>query len=243
MTSYEVIKNLEVLFQHLNERYFDNTLPLPYITLYAGAKKNGNGSHGSFYLDKYVNVNNDEDYKHEIGIAGERLGDGIYQVAETLMHEMVHLYCTCNAIVDCKGKSHTKKFKAECEKRDLICDKEQGIGWGRTEATLAFCDFIQSLIDDCIIDTHICDYARYTTFPETSSVQKKSYICPCCGVKVNAKVDTAIACLHCNVAFDYWDMTDPDDPKIITDNNNGLAMTDEGWYGQMFGVDENADSN
>ena len=158
------------------------------------------------------------------------------------MHEMVHLYCKVNHIIDCRGKSHNAKFKKQCEARDLICDKAQGIGWGHTEATPAFCDFIQSLIDDGIVDPHICDYTRNTTFPEVNPAQKKSYICPCCGVKVNAKVDTAIACLNCNVAFDYWDMTDPDDPKIISDNNNGLAFTEEGWYGQMFGVDDETDA-
>lgn len=242
MTSYEVIKNLETLFQHLNEYYFESTLPQPYITLTVGAKKNGNNLAGCFWDDTYVNVNDDTDIKYEISIAGERLGEGIYQTAETLMHEMIHLYCKVNSIIDCKGKSHNKKFKKACEARDLICDKAQGIGWGHTEATPAFCDFIQSLIDDGIVDPHICDYTRNTTFPEVTPAQKKSYICPCCGVKVNAKVDTAIACLNCNVAFDYWDMTDPDDPKVITDNNNRLAFTEEGWYGQMFGVDDETDA-
>ena len=37
-------------------------------------------------------------------------------------------------------------------------------------------------------------------------------------------------------------MTDPDDPKVIVDNNNRLAFTEEGWYGQMFGVDDDATS-
>lgn len=238
MTSYEVIKNLETLFDELNKNYFNGALFTPYITLFAGAKKNGSVDYGAFYLDKYVNVNNDADFKYEIGISGERLGDGIFQVAETLMHEMVHLFCAMNGYADVKGKSHTKRFKQEAEKRGLICEKAQGVGYGHTEATPSFCDFVQKLVENGVINAEICNYARCTTFPETKPAQRKAFICPICGAKATAKPDTAIACLNCNTAFDLWDMSDKDEPKILVDHNNGLAMTAEGWYGQMFGTDD-----
>ena len=76
MTSYEVIKNLETLFQHLNEHYFESTLPQPYITLTVGAKKNDNNLAGCFWDDTHVNVNDDTEKKYEISIDGKRLGDG-----------------------------------------------------------------------------------------------------------------------------------------------------------------------
>lgn len=238
MTTHEVIKNLETLFEKLNEKFFNGALLMPYITLFVGAKKNGDDIRGAFYSDKYINVNNDADFKYEIGIAGERLGDGIFQVAETLMHEMVHMFCEMNGYADTKGRSHTKIFKREAEKRGLICEKAKGIGFGHTEATPQFCDFIQNLVDNGAINPDICTYARYTTFPETKSTQRKAFICPVCSAKVTAKPDTAIACMNCNTAFDLWDISDKEDPKILVDHNNGLAMTAEGWYGQMFGTDE-----
>lgn len=30
--------------------------------------------------------------------------------------------------------------------------------------------------------------------------------------------------------MDYWDLTDPDAPEILEDLNDGLYMSEDGWY-------------
>ena len=50
------------------------------------------------------------------------------------------------------------------------------------------------------------------------------------------KKDKRILCGECEEPYemDYWDLTDIDNPEILDDRNDGLALTDEGWYGAIL---------
>ncbi len=83
---------------------------------------------------------------------------GIEETCGTLLHEMVHHYCFLNDIKDTSnnGVYHNRKFKEEAEKRGLIIDKAQTIGWSLT--TLK--DETKSLINKLNIDEKVFEYYR-----------------------------------------------------------------------------------
>lgn len=73
----------------------------------------------------------------EINIGAESLKRPVAEVIATLLHEMVHNYCHVNGIKDTSrsGTYHNKRFKEECEKRDLIITKANVIGFSITRPT------------------------------------------------------------------------------------------------------------
>ena len=234
MRSTETIYELYKMYDAINDAYYGGELPNSIIiNLIQGVTRSKN-IEGVFYADQYVKgeAEDIEDSIYEIGIAGEYLASGVVHAACTLAHEMVHLYCKINGIRDMNkmGTKHSKKFAKVCDKHGLICDEDPKYGWAMTTGSAAFVEFIES----CGFDESVFEYWRNTIIPAPTIVSKKQFICPICQTKVSAKAETNIMCGDCNTYFDLWDMTDPDEPKILKDNNKGLAMTADGWYGREF---------
>lgn len=107
-------KFLEHAFDMLNGIYFDSQLPNVVITIQSSPKTNG-------HITTQKIWNEAENYYYEINISAEHLNRPCENVLATLLHEMVHLYCMEWGIADTSknGRYHNKRFKAECEKRDL----------------------------------------------------------------------------------------------------------------------------
>ena len=150
----------------------------------------------------------------------------------TLIHEMTHLYCHINEIEDTSNgnRYHNRRFKIEAEKRGLIIEKEDVIGWSVTSPSAKLIEFVKTLE----IDEDKFKYFRDTKFEMSKPTPKKRYVCPLCGIQVQAKKGLTILCGECNpyLIMDYWDLTDELDPQCLEDRNDGLAMSDEGWYGK-----------
>lgn len=245
MTTINILQELYKLYDAFNEHYFSSSLPDVFITIQSGVTRTDPWK-GMFYNDQYVKTTKTvdeygeatytiDDAKYEIGIAGEHLNDPYEEVATTLLHEMIHLYCRIKGIKDTNstGVKHTKRFKAECESRNLDVDYDDKHGWAVTSPTQVF----KQMLDNIDIDSTAFEYYRKTTLPETKTTTKKAYICPVCKTKVSGKTDIHLICGECNKPFDYWDLTDPDYPKILMDYNDGLAMSEDGWYGMEFGME------
>lgn len=62
------------------------------------------------------------------------LQDLFEQVAETLLHEMVHLYNLQIGVQDTSrgGTYHNKKYKEAAEKHGLTVEKDAKYGWTKT---------------------------------------------------------------------------------------------------------------
>lgn len=74
---------------------------------------------------------NKDSQQYEMNIAAEMLSVEIEEVLDTLIHEMVHLYCRENGIQEVSrgGKYHNGKFKALAEEKGLVCYKAGQYGW------------------------------------------------------------------------------------------------------------------
>lgn len=131
---------LEKIFRKLNERYFDNELTEPIITI-APSKS----SYGHCSVSEIWSKATGETVR-EINIASGTLDRPIEETVATLLHEMVHLYNLEHNIQDCSrgGTYHNKKFKEAAEQRDLKIDHHTTYGWTITSPTESLIEFIIS---------------------------------------------------------------------------------------------------
>lgn len=205
---------LHVAFQHLNSHFFDNQLPEPAITIQTGGKRKSMGwcSSKEMWSDNEGMIK-----KYEINISAEYLNIEFYETMDTLLHEMVHLYCSVNGIKDTSrgGTYHNKRFKAECEKRgfyfpDLHPDKK--LGWAFPKLT----EETKRVLDSFHLNPEAFKIARLT-YGKLPSVQQSSeatdsdqnsneegkksnsikWICETCNMTVRSTKKVNIICGDC----------------------------------------------
>lgn len=239
----KITNELYKIFDALNEEYFENSLPKPFITIKQGKSKN-KAVYGTFSpkswvhkdgekIDEVTGIKEDiigDTVYHEISMSGEYLSRPFANMCATLCHEMVHFYCEINDIKDTSNNAvyHNNKFKAEAEKRGLIIEKAPTIGWSVTTPAQNLITFVNNLD----VDKEVFNYFRRTQIGITNKITvKKRWKCPICGQEVSGKKDAEIGCWICNKQMDFWDLTIEGNETILVDNNNGLAMSEDGWYG------------
>lgn len=246
MIATDIIKQLGVMFDAINERYYDGELPEAVITIKQG-KTEKQSVYGTFTPSVWAKYETEVDADgerhtnilntyHEIAIASDALNRPIPNIACTMAHEMVHLYC---AIANIKETSrndryHNKKFKALAERSGLVVSEVDKIGWSKTDPSFEF----TQLVNDMNLDESVFEYYRNTCLVEKVKKvsAKKRFVCPICGMTINAKQNMNIVCGDCMLRMDYWDIGNDDegiDPVIIDDYNNGLSMTEDGFYHEL----------
>lgn len=190
------------IFDLLNERYFGGTLEHPFITI----QKSRANNLGHFTLSKiWVNEETGE-AQYEININPVNLNRTVVQISATLLHEMIHYYNKVNGIKDATNNVHNKKFKKAAEERDLIVTKGKSVGWGYTEPTEEFTNWIEDEVkpsEDC--------FRYFMSIPKIEKEDKPKnkktfkYTCPECGMEVKAKPDQSILCGFCKVELKIED--------------------------------------
>lgn len=118
------VGQLEKMYFHLNADFFDGGLPVPIITVQSKP-----GTFGHCSVAKVWQRPGEDTY--ELNIAAEVLNYPIEETLDTMLHEMVHLYCRENGIKEVSrgGKYHNGRFKEEAEKRGLECFRCGDYGW------------------------------------------------------------------------------------------------------------------
>lgn len=111
----------------LNTVFSDGELSTPTLTVQSKPGTMGHCSVAKVWKRK-------EDSAYELNIAAEGLNYLIEKTLDTLLHEMVHLYCRENNIkeVSRAGKYYNKRFGAEAERRGLTCAPCGAYGWNTT---------------------------------------------------------------------------------------------------------------
>lgn len=191
----ESSKFLEQAFDVLNDIYFNDELPRVVITIQSSPKTNGH-----ITTEKIWNGENNSYY--EINISAEHLNRPCEEVLATLVHEMVHLYCMEKGIADTSknGRYHNKRFKGECEKRDLHIEYAKYIGYSVTSPTENFIKILKK--NNLIYDLGFVRSTGEEQIPTSggNGKQKSStrkYICPSCGISVRATKEVEIICKLC----------------------------------------------
>jgi hypothetical protein len=195
----EVIGKLEMMFSKFNNHFYGGKLEAPVITVSPEFK---NGVLGWCTSWKAWKCKEDEGY-YEINLCSEYLSRPFPEVAETLLHEMVHLYNLQNGIKDTSrgGTYHNGKFKDTAEKFGLICEKGKS-GWNRTKLTEETLDWI------------IAEYPDEQSFPiyrerlpkisasGKSKTSSRKYVCPECETIIRATKEVHVVCGECDVPFE-----------------------------------------
>lgn len=208
-----ILNELYRIFSILNHDKFDDSLPEPVITI----QKTRGATLGHFTLDKVwrnkkniIDNNimadeNDEFSYYEINVDPRwfynRSAD---EVAETLLHEMVHYYNKILDIKDCNGNIHNKKFKTAAERVGLIVEKGSTVGWGYTALSDELKEYIHNEVKP---DESVFNYFRTGKVKENKPRTKTmfKYICPECGQVVKGKRDISVKCGNCDIEMEIED--------------------------------------
>ena len=195
MTIAKTITNLEKLFDKLNKKYFGGELEKPVITIAPDTTK---GAYG--WCTSWKAWKDGESESYEVNICSEYLDRGILHVAETLLHEMVHLDNLMKGIQDTSnnGFYHNKKYKETAEAHGLTVEKDGKYGWCKTDLAEYTKVYIESL--------KLSEVTLARKKQEKPKVKSKNnsikYVCPCCGAIVRATKPVRIGCYDCDVEME-----------------------------------------
>lgn len=207
------VQYLNKIFKLLNEKYFDNELEQPMITIQSSPTAYG---HFTPWESWTVNDANGTEHKTvEINLGAGTIDRPIENVVCTLLHEMVHYYCFVKGIPETsnKGRYHNSRFKKEAEKRDLIIENGGTIGWSVTSPSEAILDFcIENSLEDIRIGRNEftglfvggTTAGNGTQKPRTGKPKGSNsikWICPCCHKIIRSTREVNVVCGDCGETF------------------------------------------
>lgn len=132
------IETLERTFDALNDRFYKGRLTRPVITY------GYDSTYSTFGWCSLKKVWNNENY--EINITSNTIKHNKHGYAETMLHEMAHLYAILHDIEDTSnnGYYHNKQYKKIAENHGLICNQTK-YGWNGTSLNAEAEEFCNGL--------------------------------------------------------------------------------------------------
>lgn len=206
----QAIKELTHIFNILNSQKFNSELPEPVVIIQSNRGINKNAMGWCTVNKIWCDVDNTIQ-KYELTVCAEFLHYPIEETVDTMLHEMVHLYCRVKDIKETsRGTAyHNKKFKEIAESVGMIVDHGNKVGYGYTKLSEEMKEFVKKIE----INNNVFQIARCTNGPlkppvesesnaneSESQPRKKShskkYICPedDCKCTVRATKDVNIIC-------------------------------------------------
>lgn len=192
-TISELTLALTAMFNGMNAAFFGGELEKVVITAKEGAKE---GAYGWITVRKeWIQGKNE---RHEINISCDYLERPIADIAATLLHVMVHLYCMMKGIKDTSrhGYYHNTKFRDTAAEHHLITTERDKVGWN--DSTLD--DTARAWLEENTGIKEIC-IRKKTPTPKGEKAKKPSstrkYTCPSCGESVRTTKRMNIICGEC----------------------------------------------
>ena len=212
-----IIENLESLFSKFNERFYDGELCRPVIAVNKDTTRGAYGwcttrkvwnngeqkkmSELSTVTKEDLEALKSEEGFYEINICAEYLARPFEKIAETLLHEMVHLYNLQIGVQDVSRGStyHNKKYKESAEQHGLIVERDEKYGWTKTTLNDEAKDFVSAMENKKF-------HLQRKGSPKIPGAEKtkqstRKYICPLCGCIIRATKEVNIICGDCHVKF------------------------------------------
>ena len=222
-----VTQELHKAFDLFNERFFENKLPTPAITIQTS--RHNKLSMGWCSVHPIWSDKKGETKRYEINISAEYIDQDFFETMDTLMHEMVHLYNLVHNIQDCSRNEtyHNKHFKNRAIKSGFEYENDKPdpkYGWSfarlsqKTKDIINQMDIDQSVFSIArrlprylqpVISNELDNFSAgitpntYTDFemPDLPAVAKKTtwkWTCPGCGTIVRStKPHVHIKCGDC----------------------------------------------
>lgn len=185
-----MIANLESLFSKFNDLFYDGELQSPVITISPDTTR---GAYGWCTSGK-VWKNQDTGF-YEINMCAEYMTRSVEGIAETLLHEMAHLYNAQKGVKDTSrsGTYHNKRFKETAEKHGLHVGRDSSHGWAITTLNNEAKSIVDGISDK--------EFKIYRNYRHKSKQSMRKYICPHCICIIRATRKVNIVCGDCGVNF------------------------------------------
>ncbi len=192
-----VVKQIEIMFEDFNQRLFESALSKPVITVNSDNSNRANSSVLGWCTSWQAWKDSEDNGYYEINISCDYLDRGIAENAETLVHEMVHLYCVQNGIKDTSraGTYHNKKYKEVAEAHGMIVAFDKKRGWTVTKLN----DEMAKYVNEKYSDVELAYNGMVSGGGEKKKSSTRKYTCPSCGVTVRATKEVKIVCYECDV--------------------------------------------
>lgn len=198
------VSQLEHMFNALNTDFWGGELPPVIITVQSKPGTYGHSSRAKVWQRK-------EDSLYEINVAAEVLSYPVEETIDTLLHEMVHIYCRMNEIKEVSNGTayHNKRFKEIAEGHGLMCVYTGSrYGWNTTPGDKLIEYAIEKGWNEIQISRTTLQPIRIgaagasqTGAPQAQGVKAPSstrkLICPQCGQTVRATKKVNILCGDC----------------------------------------------
>ncbi len=195
----DVHRNIYALCMFLKEKIFNNDLPPFVLTLNPDARDSTYG----WCWDGIWAVESTGQKFCEVNICSQHLSRPFEEVAETVLHELVHLYANYKHIEDTNktGKYHRRTYKELGERFGLIVEHSGSYhGWSKTslkEETKVLLEQFENRNVQLICDTR--NLRRKTTVKKPPA-PSKTYTCSC-GQTFRSKKVLDLVCGKCNKKF------------------------------------------
>jgi ribosomal protein S27AE len=213
-----IVNHLDNLFAIFNNRFYENSLKKPVIVV----QTNGRSSNALGWCTTrkmWKNTATQEEY-YEITICAEYLFRDVFEICETLLHEMVHLDNLQKGVKDVSrgNKYHNHRFKDRAQQCGLSVEAAGIYGWAYTRLTPESVAFISTLnldqADFALTRKGAIDAVLPPLPPGTDGKpgtgddegkkrqSYRKYICPKCGMTVRATKDVRVKCGDCDIEME-----------------------------------------
>lgn len=200
-----MIAQLENLYTALNFKLYGGELPQVVITIQSDTTSCGAYGWATVQKAWYKDINfsagmpTKEELEaatgyREINLCAEHMNRGFKAVAETLIHEMAHIYAKENGIKDTsrRGTYHNEKYRDIAEAHGLVCTKTDKYGYSETALNADMEKYCAAIAGEF----------HLARLPKVKKQKAKSnsikYVCPCCGAIVRATKQVNIMCADCD---------------------------------------------
>lgn len=139
-----------------------------------------------------------EKYVHELALNPEYFNNPM-EVVDTMIHELVHIYCDQNEIKDTSraGYYHNKKFKEVAEKFGLKCEATEA-GWNTTpKGNEEELEKINSTLPYPVTGDMVRRGTPKKVREPREPKEKHVYTCPFCNTEIKHNDLIYVSCFRC----------------------------------------------
>jgi len=214
-----VIEKLENLFSTFNQKFYNGELQTPIITVSPDTTKGAYGwctgwkawtdkqpeqkktvNFAEMSKEDLLNLNKDDGY-YEINFCAEHIARSFEEIAETMLHEMVHLFNLQIGIQDTSrnGFYHNKKYADAATLHGLEVKKTKKYGYSETTLNEEAKAYVSELSDKKF-DLYRRSAPKLGGASKAKSSSRK-YVCPVCGTIIRATKEVHVICSDCEIEF------------------------------------------
>lgn len=214
---------LQSLTAYFKKELFNDDLPPFIITLEKIRGAFGYATTRAIFKDNTLAY-----YQVAINFLLAKKNGNLEELADTLIHELIHLYCNKNNIKDVSnnGRYHNKDFKKLAEAKGLKTTQHKIYGFNtcglKDDLKIKIIDEFTSKYDNDYL-LSLFDIKEQSAQEQRQAQQEQEeqegqdqeqaqqqaqqgpksrnlqvYVCICCGMKVRAKNNARLLCLDCN---------------------------------------------